>query len=130
MTYYINPWVFYVIGLITNIQIVCLVVAIGGGIIWAIGLLVGTMIIDEMTDTKEKKESYLKTFWKWIKRFPLIFLICTVIVVVIPDEGTIYKMMIASKISTSDVDHVAEKIDDVVNSIIESKESSNADSEG
>ncbi len=130
MTYYINPWVFYAIGLIVNIQIVCLVVAIGGGIIWAIGLLVGPMMIEDITDTKEKEEAYRKTFWKWIKRFPLIFLICTGIAVVIPDEGTIYKMMIASKISTNDVDHITEKIDDVVNSIIESKESSNADSEG
>lgn len=129
MTYYINPWVFYVIGLIVNIQIVCLVVAIGGCVIWALALLLGPIFIDDMADTEEKKEAYRKTFWKWIKRSPLIFLICTVIAVVIPDEGTIYKMMIASKISTSDVDHVVEKIDDVVNSIIESKESSNADSE-
>ena len=120
--YYINPWVFYVIGLITNIQITCLSVAIGGGIIWAIGLLVGPMIIDEMTGIEEKKESYLKIFWKWIKRFPLIFLICVGVVVVTPDELTIYKMMIASKISTDDVDHVIQRLDDVVDEIIESKE--------
>ena len=120
--YYINPWVFYIIGLITDIQIACICVAIAGGIIWAIGLLVGPTIIDEMTDTEEKKESYLKTFWKWIKRFPLIFLICVGVVVVTPSEETIYKMMIASKISTDDVDHVMERIDDVVDSIIDSKE--------
>jgi len=123
--YYINPWVFYIINLVVNIQIICLIVAIGGGIIWAIGLLVGPMIIDEMTNTEEKKESYLKTFWKWIKRFPLIFLICTGIAVVIPDESTIYKMMIASKISADDVDHVVERLDDVVDAIIESKEQAN-----
>jgi hypothetical protein len=87
-------------------------------------------MIDEMTDTKEKEESYLKIFWKWIKRFPLIFFICVGIVVFTPSEGTIYKMMIASKISTNDVNRVTEKIDEVVNSIIESKESNNADSEG
>ena len=120
--YYINPWVFYIIGLITDIQIACICVAIAGGIIWAIGLLVGPTIIDEMTDTEEKKESYLKTFGKWIKRFPLIFLICVGVVVVTPSEETIYKMMIASKISTDDVDHVMERIDDVVDSIIDSKE--------
>ncbi len=130
MTYYINPWVFYVIGLITNIQIACICVAVAGGIIWAIGLLVGPMIIDEMTDTEEKKESYLKIFWKWIKRFPLIFLICIGVVVLTPSEETIYKMMIASKISTDDVKYVTEKIDDVVDSIIQSKESNNADSDG
>ena len=120
--YYINPWVFYVIGLITNIQITCLSVAIGGGIIWSIGLFVGPMIIDECTDTKEKEESYLKTFWKWMKRFPLILLICVGVTVVIPSEETIYKMMIASKISADDVDHVIQRLDDVVDSIIESKE--------
>ena len=120
--YYINPWVFYVIGLITNIQIACLSVAIAGGIIWAVGLLVGPVIIDEMTDTTEKEEAYLKTFWKWIKRFPLIFLICVGVVIVTPSEETIYKMMIASKISEDDVDHVIERLDDVVDSIIESKE--------
>ena len=123
--YYINPWVFYIIGLITNIQIVCLVVAIGGGVIWLLALFLGPMFIDDMTDTKEKEEAYRKTFWKWMKRFPLIFLICTGIAVVIPDEGTIYKMMIASKISTDDVDHVIDRLDDVVDSIIESKEQAN-----
>lgn len=120
--YYINPWVFYIIGLITNIQIVCICVAVGGGIIWGIGLYVGPMIIDEMTHTKEKEEAYLKTFWKWIKRFPLIFLICTGIAVITPSEQTMYKMMIASKISTDDVDHVIERLDDVVDAIIELKE--------
>ena len=120
--YYINPWVFYIIGLITDIQIACICVAIAGGIIWAIGLLVGPTIIDEMTDTEEKEAACLKTFWKWIKRFPLIFLICVGVVVVTPSEETIYKMMIASKISTDDVDHVMERIDDVVDSIIDSKE--------
>ena len=120
--YYINPWVFYVIGLITNIQIACLSVAIAGGIIWAVGLLVGPVIIDEMTGTTEKKEAYLKTFWKWIKRFPLIFSICVGLVILTPSEETMYKMMIASKISTDDVDHIVERLDEVVDSIIESKE--------
>ena len=120
--YYINPWIFYVISLITNIQIACLSIAIAGGIIWAVGLLVGPAVIDGMTDTTEKEESYLKTFWKWIKRFPLIFLICIGVVVVTPNEETMYKMMIASKISTDDVDHVIERLDDVVDTIIESKE--------
>ena len=120
--YYINPWMFYIIGLIANIQIACLSIAIGGGIIWAVGLLVGPMIIDEMTGNEEKKESYLKTFWKWIKRFPLIFSICVGLVILTPSEETIYKMMIASKISEDDVDHVMEKIDDIVDSIIDSKE--------
>ena len=120
--YYINPWVFYIIGLIANIQITCICVAVAGGIIWAIGLFVGPMIIDEMTDTEEKEEAYLKTFWKWIKRFPLIFFIFVGIAVVTPNEETMYKMMIASKISTDDVDHVIERLDDVVDAIIESKE--------
>lgn len=120
--YYINPWVFYVIGLITHIQIFCVTVTVGGGIIWLLGLFVGPMIIDDMTDTKEKENAYLKTFWKWIKRFPLIFLICVGIAVITPDEETMYKMMIASKISTDDVNHVIDRLDDVVDAIIESKE--------
>ena len=120
--YYINPWVFYAIGLITNIQIVCLVVAIGGAVIWALGFPLGPMFIADITKTEEEEKAYLKTFRKWMKRFPLILLICVGIAVVIPDEGTIYKMMIASKISTDDVDHVIERLDDVADSIIESEE--------
>jgi quinol-cytochrome oxidoreductase complex cytochrome b subunit len=120
--YYINPWIFYVISLINNIQIACISIAVAGGIIWTIGLLVGPMIIDDITDTEEKEESYLRTFWKWIKRFPLIFFICVGIAVVTPSEATMYKMMIASKISTDDVDRIIERLDDVVDSIIESKE--------
>lgn len=122
--YYINPRIFYVISLINNIQTACISVAVGGGIIWFICLLVGPFIIDDITDTEEKHKAYLKTFWKWIKRFPLIFLICTGIAVITPSEATMYKMMIASKISESDVDHVIERLDDVVDSIIESKEQS------
>ena len=120
--YYINPWVFYIISLIANIQIACICVAVAGGVILAIGLLVGPMIIDDITDTKEKEKAYLKTFWKWMKRLSLIALICTGIAIVAPDEETMYKMLIASKISTDDVDHVVERLDDVVDSIIESKE--------
>ena len=120
--YYINPWVFYIIGLITNIQIFCGAVLIFGGIVWCVAIFAGPAIVDECTDSKEKEESYLKVFWKWMKRLPLIFLICVGIVVVTPSEETIYKMMIASKISTSDVEHVMEKIDKVVDSIIDSKE--------
>lgn len=122
MTYYINPWVFYLIGLVTNIQIFCSCVLIIGGIVWLISIFAGPAIIDEVTNTEEKEEAYLKVFWKWMKRFPLIFLVCTGLVIFTPSESTIYKMMVASKISTADVDHVMEKIDDVVNSIIDSKE--------
>jgi len=120
--YYINPWVFYIIGLITNIQIVCICVAVAGGIIWLLAFLLGPMCIEDMTKTKEQKEVCLKTFWKWMKRFPLIFFICFGVAVVVPNEQTMYKMMIASKISTDDVDHVIERLDQVVDSIIESKE--------
>ena len=120
--YYINPWIFYVISLITSIQIACISVVAAGGIICFIGLLVGPLIIDDITDTAEKKEAYLKTFWKWMKRFPLIFLVCTGIAVITPSEETMYKMMIASKVSADDVDHVIQRLDDVVDSIIESKE--------
>ena len=113
---------FYIISLITNIQIACITVAAAGGIIWFIGLLVGPLIIDDVTDTKEKEDAYLRTFWKWMKRLPLICLICAGVAVITPSEDTMYKMMIASKISTDDVDHIIERLDDVVDSIIESKE--------
>lgn len=120
--YYINPWVFYIISLITHIQIACISVLIAGVVVWLVAFLAGPAIIDEVTDSTEKEESYLKVFWKWMKRCPLIFLICLGVVIVTPDEATIYKMMIASKISTDDVDHVIERLDEVVDSIIESKE--------
>ena len=120
--YYINPWVFYIIGLLVHIQIFCICSAIVGAVVWLIGLLVGPAIIDDIANTEEKKETYPKVFWKWMKRLPLIFLICTGVAVVIPGEETMYKMMIASKISTDDVDHVIERLDDVVDAIIESKE--------
>lgn len=120
--YYINPWVFYIVNLLVHIQIVCACVAVIGGITWLVGLFAGPAIIDECTDTKEKEKAYLKTFWKWMKRFPLIFLISIGILLVVPGEETMYKMMIASKISTDDVDHVVERLDDVVDSIIQSKE--------
>ena len=71
---------------------------------------------------QKKKAACLKTFWKWMKKFPLIFLIFTGILLAIPNEETMYKMLIASKISTDDVDHVIERLDDVVDSIIDSKE--------
>ena len=51
--YYINPWVFYIIGLIANIQIVCICVAVAGGIIWLLAFPLGPVFIDDMTKTKE-----------------------------------------------------------------------------
>ena len=53
--YYINPWVFYIIGLIANIQIACVAVGAAGAIIWFMGLFVGSMIIDGCTNDEEKK---------------------------------------------------------------------------
>ena len=58
--YYIDPWVFYIIGLIVHIQIACICFAVAGGIIWAIGLLVGPVLIDDITDAKEKRKFILK----------------------------------------------------------------------
>lgn len=58
--YYINPWVFYLISLVANIQIACVAVGASGAIIWFIGLLIGPMIIDGATDTTEKKRFILK----------------------------------------------------------------------
>lgn len=120
--YYINPWVFYIVSLISNIQFTAILFVFIGGFCGIIAILAGPAIIDESTNTVEEEDRYKAVFWKWMKRLPLALIISLVVAVTVPSEETMYKMMIASKISTNDVDHVIERLDDVVDSIIESKE--------
>lgn len=120
--YYINPWVFYIVSLISNIQIAAIWLIVGLVTFAVIGVPCGGLIIEAITPTKEAEDAANAALCKWIKRLPIMFIVCISLAVVIPSESTMYKMMIASKISTDDVDHVIERLDDVVDSIIESKE--------
>lgn len=120
--YYINPWVFYIVSLISNIQFVSVLFVFIGGFLFLIAIIAGPALIDEATDTKEEEDRYKAVFWKWMKRLPLVWIISLVIAITVPSEETMYKMLIASKISSDEVDHVIERLDDVVDSIIESKE--------
>lgn len=120
--YYINPWVFYIVSLISNIQIAAIWLIVGLVTFAVIVVPFGGLIIEAITLTKEEEDAANAALCKWIKRLPIMFIVCISLAVVIPSESTMYKMMIASKISTDDVDHVIERLDDVVDSIIESKE--------
>ncbi len=116
MTPIISPWLFYLIGIGSKI-----VTFFGwvGGICLLIGA--GFFIMKCITDGDE---SYKDVFWiKW-KSWILIGLACCLMAVFIPSKETCYQMMVASMITSDNieitknsakglVDYIVDKIDEL-----------------
>lgn len=100
MTYIINPWMFYLISLSNTLKWV-----IG---IFAIIAIIGSLCIyDECRDVKLAKRVFIAG--------------CASIIIwlFIPSKDTCYKMLIASQVTTENIENAKETVKDVVDYIIE-----------
>jgi len=108
--YIINPWIFYLLGLVGSIRAVCaiflvvFVFALGGYLFWF------TDIIDN-----DEYPTPMQILKKW--RVPLILAIA--FLVFMPSTDTIYKMMIASQVTTENIGTAKETIQDVADYIVD-----------
>ena len=112
MNYIINPWVFYLLNILENVVsgiIIALfifgIVLTSYAIIWCV----------ELPD-EDKYPSPLAIVKKW--KIPLI--ICIVVLVLTPSKETCYKMLIASQVTTENIESAKETVKEVADYIVES----------
>lgn len=102
----INPWLFYLVDVISNFKIMCCVfpVAILGGILlW--------IVCDE--DASEEK--LIRFFKKWFI-VAIAFLVFTLF---LPSKKTCYQMMVASQVTDNNIQKAEDVIKDSVDYIFE-----------
>lgn len=106
MTPIINPWLFYLVDVIGNLKLGCLVIptllAFGGVILF--------LLFENITDEQ---------FTKAIKKL-LICAVCGITAwMVLPSQETCYKMMVASQVTEENIQKAEDVIKDSVDYIFE-----------
>lgn len=111
MHYIINPWIFYLLGLVNSVGMACVIFLAVFAIAFGSYLLIWT--IECLGDDRYPTPTQIIKKWK----IPLILAIA--FLVFMPSADTIYKMMIASQVTTENVDTAKETIQDVADYIVE-----------
>ena len=111
MHYIINPWVFYLLGLVDSIGIACAVFLFLFGIIF--GVYATIWFFEFSEDEEYPTPSQIFKKWKVPLILSIVFLVFT------PSTDTIYKMMIASQVTTENVNTAKETIQDVADYIVD-----------
>ena len=106
----INPWLFYLVNFLVNLQDVCSIVLIACGVAIAFRALIGLVNEDE-----EKLKANKKTN----KRLLFVLLSMLIVITFIPAEETCYQMMIASQITDTNIQKAEDVINDSVDYIFE-----------
>ena len=98
MTYIINPWMFYLISLSDTLK-------------WTTGILAIIAFIGAFYFYGEKINA--------LKRCFIFGCISLVICLFLPSKDTCYKMLIASQVTTENIENTKETVKDVADYIIE-----------
>ena len=98
MTYIINPWMFYLISLSDMLK-------------WTTGILAIIAFVGVLIFWDERN--------KYAKRCFIVGCISLVICLFLPSKDTCYKMLIASQVTTENIENAKETVKDVVDYIIE-----------
>ena len=104
----INPWLFYAVNFLVNLQDVCSIVLIVCGVVMAF------LTLNGLGD-----EEKLKANKKTNKRLLVVSLLMLIVITFIPAEETCYKMMIASQVTGNNIQKAEDVIKDSVDYIFE-----------
>lgn len=104
MTYIINPWMFYLISLSDTLK-------------WTTGILTIIAIIGVFMFCDQDD--------KYTKRCFIVGCISLVICLFLPSKDTCYKMLIASQVTTENIENAKETVKDVADYIIEATKNIN-----
>ena len=111
MNYIISPWVFYILGVIETVQIVCVVFLMVFGLVFGIYALF--WFIDfGWSDGFIHPNKIFKMF-----RIPVILSI--LFLIFSPSRQTCYEMLIASKVTGESISEVKGTINDIADYIVE-----------
>ena len=104
----INPWLFYAVNFLVNLQDVCSIVLIVCGVVMAF------LTLNGLGD-----EEKLKANKKTNKRLLVVSLLMLIVITFIPAEETCYQMMIASQVTGNNIQKAEDVIKDSVDYIFE-----------
>ena len=106
----INPWLFYAVNFLVNLQDVCSIVLIVCGVVMAF------LTLNGLGD-----EEKLKANKKTNKRLLVVSLSMLIVITFIPAKETCYQMMIASQITDTNIQKAEDIIKKSVDYIFEKK---------
>ena len=116
MNYIINPWVFYLLNILENVVSGIIIALFILGIALASYAIIWYVELPTSYDDEDKYPSPLAIVKKW--KIPLI--ICIVVLVLTPSKETCYKMLIASQVTTENIESAKETVKEVADYIVES----------
>ena len=108
----INPWMFYLVGCLEGLKMVCIISV--PVLVVVIGFLTAT-IDDLWSDQEKEKKSDIRT-----RTIVILFTILLLVVIpFIPSKETCYKMLIASQITDTNIQKAEDTIKNSVDYIFE-----------
>jgi hypothetical protein len=117
MNYIINPWVFYLLNILENVVSGIVIALFIFGIVLASYAIIWCVELStSYYDGENEYPSPLAIVKKW--KIPLI--ICIVVLVLTPSKETCYKMLIASQVTTENIESAKETVKEVADYIVES----------
>jgi len=117
MNYIINPWVFYLLNILENVVSgIVIALFIFGIVLASYAIIWFVELPTSYYDDEDKYPSPLAIVKKW--KIPLI--ICIVVLVLTPSKETCYKMLIASQVTTENIESAKETVKEVADYIVES----------
>ena len=102
----INPWIFYLVDVISNLKIMCCV--------FPLAILGGILLWIEC-DEEASEEKLISFFKKWFIA-TIVFLAFTLF---LPSKKTCYQMMVASQVTEENIKSAEDVIKDSVDYIFE-----------
>ena len=113
----ISPWVFYAIDLLTTFRAMFVI-----SFVLSLAVLLVTSLFS-IVDFYCGNDTYLvdknDPRYKSLRTSSIILLISLIILILIPKESTIYKMLIANEITYERADEVVKMIDNKADAIVE-----------
>ena len=125
MTYIINPWFFYFASLLDSfwtlasiVLFLAIIGTVGFGIWWVMEAYNSDFFVHDDKDD-DNEPPFAKFCKKMIKASVIATIISAVLMVVVPTEETVDKMMISSFITKENVEKTKEEAKEIVDYITE-----------
>ena len=114
----INPWIFYLIELLSNIRIILGILMM----LTLFGLIYLIIAYAASFDYSWEDDNELKSVKLWIKRCAIVLTIMGLFEIIIPSKETIYQMVVANYVTYENVENASDIIKDSVDYIFEKLE--------
>lgn len=124
MTYIINPWFFYFIGLVEGLKVFFFTFTVISALaIIFLGVFLAVSNFDDVDIPFDKKnDELIKTLEKWFKRSIITTIVFALMLAMTPTSATINKMMISSLVTKENLETVKTNAKDLIDYIAEKAE--------